>query len=812
MLADLRLVVRALAKAPAFAVAALLCIALGIGATTAMFGVVDAVLLHPLPGRDLGRMVVVREDLPRLNLLDAALDPPSVLDLAARRDLFVRVAGIAPQRYNLTVEGAEPARVAAARTVGDFFGLLGGRAAVGRLYAADQSRGGRSQVVVLSYGFWKDRFGGDPAVVGRSIRLSGVPYEIVGVAAPTLRYPRIADLWTPFPVDSTLSQMHGQLVMLAVGELRPGVTDAHLRDALARQVRQWAAERGGTVPADAASLADPDAALVLRAVPFTTFLAGELRPIVTLLVGAVAFVLLIACANVACLQLVRATGRVRDLAVRSALGAGARQLVRPLLAESAVLAAVGGALGVAIGGVAVAALARWGPAQYPALREARLDPSVLPFALAVTAAAALVFGVAPALRALRVDPQDALRVSTRGTSAGVERHRFLQGAVVAQVALALALLLASGLMVRSLSRLVATDPGFRPDQVLTAQLGLPNASYPSDRRGPFIDALLARLAGLPGVQAVGIAAFLPFGGGTSSSPFEIVGRPVDPNGDRPHANFNIVSDDYFRAMGMTLRAGRAFAPTDVHGAPPVVVVDQQLAEQYFPGESALGKHLTQLGGVGEGDLVIVGVVADVKQQSLGQERHATIYYSARQTTPGSFAVALRSTLPPASLAGALRAAVAEQDRQIPVYDVRLMRERLDESLGARRLAVWVLAGFAGLALTLALLGIVGVLSYTVSQRAHELGIRAALGARTTDIVRLVVGQGARLTGAGLAAGTIVFLAAGRLLGAALYGVGPRDPATVAGSIVVLGGVGLLASWLPARRAAKADPNRVLRQS
>jgi putative ABC transport system permease protein len=805
MLADLRHAVRALAKAPAFALAAVLCIALGIGANTAIFSVVDAVLLHPLPVRDLDRMVVVREDLPKIALLDADLDPPSTMELAARRDLFERAAGVQSTKYNLAVDGGEPARVGAARTLGDFFGLFDARAVVGRLYGADQSTAGRERVVVLSYGFWQDHFGGDRAVVGRTIQLSGLPYEIIGVAAPTLRYPRAADVWAPYPVDSTLSQQHGRLNMLVVGKLQPGVTTERLGDALARQARQWAAQASGTP-------GDPTVGIVLRAKPLVTHLAGELRPIVLLLMGAVAFVLLIACATVACLQLVRATGRVRDLAVRAALGAGSQQLVRPLFAESVALAAAGGALGVGLGALAVGALARWGPAQYPRLHDVTLDPTVLGFAVAITATAAIVFGVAPALRAARVDPQDALRASSRGTSAGVERHRFLQSAVVVQVALALTLLLASGLMFRSLSRLIATDPGFRPDNVLTAQLAM--AREPrrtNEQRLAIVDGILARLAATPGVQAAGIAAYLPFSGGTDSSPFEIVGRAQDPNADRPHANYNVVSDDYFRAVGMTLRAGRPFRATDVLGGPPAVIVDEQLATQYFPGESAVGKRIRQLGGLGDQDPVIVGVVANVKQQSLGQASHATIYYSYRQVPPSGFAVALRSTLPPASLTSAVRAAVAEQDRQIPVYDVRLLRERVEESLGARRLAVWVLGAFAGLALTLALLGITGVLSYAVSQRAHELGIRLALGARRTDIVRMVVRQGATLTVAGLAGGTVLFLAGGRLLSAALYGVGPRDPVTVVGAAALLGGVGVLASWVPARRAARADATRVLRQ-
>jgi putative ABC transport system permease protein len=367
-------------------------------------------------------------------------------------------------------------------------------------------------------------------------------------------------------------------------------------------------------------------------------------------------------------------------------------------------------------------------------------------------------------------------------------------------------------MVRSLSRLIATDPGFRAEQVLTSQLALPRLAYGDQApRIAFIDAVLARLAATPGASAVAIAAYLPFSGDNSSSPFEIVGRTQLPDADRPHANFNIVSDDYFRAMGVTLRAGRAFTATDQRGSPPVVMIDQRLADEYFPGESPIGKHVRQLGGLGDGDPVIVGVVASVKQETLAKADKATIYYSYRQTAPPGFSVVLRGVLPPATFAGAVRSAVAAQDRQIPVFDVRAMRERVDESLGAQRLAVWVLGAFATLALTLALLGITGVLSYTVSQRLHEMGVRLALGAQRQDIARLVVGQGARLTAFGLVAGVIAFLALGSALRSVLFGVGPRDPATIFGATALLASVALVASWLPARRASRADAATVLRR-
>jgi putative ABC transport system permease protein len=440
------------------------------------------------------------------------------------------------------------------------------------------------------------------------------------------------------------------------------------------------------------------------------------------------------------------------------------------------------------------------------LRDVALDGRVLLFALGVTAAATLAAGLAPALRAAKADPQDAMRGTGRGTSHDSARHRFLHGAVITQVALALALLMGSGLLVRSLSRLLATDPGFRPEGVLTAQVALPRLTYdtPEKVQG-FYDALLDRLRATPGVQGAAVVAFLPFGGPIDSSPFSVVGREAPRDGEQPHANYNVVSDDYFRAMGVRLVRGRGFAPGDARGAPAVAVVDEELARRHFPGEDPIGKRIRQMD-----DLEIVGVVANVAPGALGETPHPTIYYPLRQRGTGGAGVVVRGTLPPPAAARLVRTAVADLDRQLPVHDLRVMQERVVESLGARRLAVAVLAGFAGVALALAVLGIYGVLSYSVSQRARELGIRTALGARTQDVVSLVLGRGARLTALGLGAGALLFLALGRALSALLYGVSPRDPVTFAGGIALLGAVALFASWLPARRAARVDPVTALR--
>jgi hypothetical protein len=555
--------------------------------------------------------------------------------------------------------------------------------------------------------------------------------------------------------------------------------------------------------ADAWRAATPGATsgVVLRAVPLATHVAGELRPITRLLVAAVAFVLLVACANVACLQLVRATGRARELAVRAAVGAGRASLVRPLAAESLVIAGAGGAAGVALAVGTLAVLRRVDLSRYPQLADVRLGVPVLAGALATTALAALAFGLAPALRAMRSDPQAALRASSRGSSAGVDRHRFLRAAVVTQVALAMSLAMGAGLLVKSLARLAATDPGFRADAVLTAYFGLPRAAYPdAAARVAAHDRVAERLRATPGVAAVGLSMALPFGEGLDSSPFAVVGRPPAGGGATPHAEYNIVSEDWFRTMGIALRRGRAFTGADALGAPPVVVIDEQLAREHFPGEDPIGRRLTQ-----NGEAEIVGVVASVPNAGLAERRKAKIYYPLRQSPAGAVAVAVRGALPPAAAERAVRAAVADVDRQVPVFDVRAMRARVDDSVGARRLATTTFGAFAAVALCLAALGVYGVLSYVTAQRARELGVRAAFGARAEDLRRMVLGGGARLAAAGVAAGTVLFLGLRRVLAALLYGVGPADPAALGAGAAVLAAAVLLASWLPARRAGRATP-------
>ena len=799
MIRQLRLAARALLRAPGFTMAAVLCIALGVGANTAVFSALDAVLLRPLDVPDLDRMVVVKMDLPKLSITDGQLGPPESAEVLARADLFDAGAALQSRRFTLADDrGSESQRIAGARTLGDFFTLLGGRPTLGRYYTPDASTQG-AKVAVLSHAFWRDRFGADRGIVGRTIRLNGVAYEVVGVASPAARYPRTAQVWMPYPVDSSFAGQRGRMYMDVVGRLRPGVTQEELGNQLALESRRWMEKYGDGY--DRSGLA-------LHALPLRDALAGDLRPILVALVGAVALVLLIACANVACLQLVRAAGRARELAVRAALGAERGRLAGVLVAESVMIAALGGALGVALGSVAVWSLRMFGPARFPALQAVRLDVPVLAFAVGVTTLAAVVFGLAPALRVMYVDPQTALRANGgRGMAGGAGQQRTLRTAVVGQIALALALMLGAGVVARSLGNLIAVDPGFRPDEVLSAQIALAGEAYgPVERRVAFHDQVVAKLRASAGVLDAATVSYLPFTGGSDSSPFTVVGRSTPAGGEPPHANYNIVTPGLFRTLGMTMVSGRDFDANDRRTSAPVAIVDEQLARLYFPGQNAVGQHIKTWSD----PIEIVGVVRSVKQEQLGAADKATIYYPHTQNVASGAAIVVRSALPAPAVERLIRAAVTEQDRLVPVFDVKPLRRLVDESLGARRLAATVFGAFAALSLVLAALGIYGVLSYAVAQRTRELGIRAALGAGRGEVSRLVLRQGARLAVAGLSIGTVAFLVLGRGLEALVFGVGPRDPLTLVAGVSVLGAAALLASWIPARRAARIDPAISLR--
>ena len=798
---DARYALRGMARRPLYTAIVIVTLALGIGANTAIFSLVNAVLLHPIPTPGLDKLVVVQEDILGLNLRDAQLSPGETVDLFARRDLFAAVAAQTGGSMNLTGQG-EPQRVSVLRTFGDYFGLFGVRPYVGRIYRPESSTTPGTHVAVASYGFWQQMLGGDQRAIGRSLELDGTQFEIVGVLPPDFQYPRSAQLYMPFPLDPVwlTPERRNSLFMTVIARPRDGLSPEQVATGLRMEVVRWHDRYHGY---------DTAGQFVLHATPFVAYLAGDLRAVLLALMGAVALVLLIACANVGSLQLVLAARRAKEIAVRAALGAGRATIVRWLLVESLVLAIAGGILGIGVGVVILRLTTRLDAAQYRLLTNVHLDARVLAFTSAVVVVAALLFGVVPAIRAARVDLQDALKDSARGSSLSLGRHRFLQTSVVVQVALTLMLLLASALTVRSLARVLELDPGFRPAHVTTMQLQLPRTRYANNAaRMTFYNTLIERLRAVPGFESAGLASYLPFNGGTDSSPFELPGRPPAPNEPARHANTEVIAGDYFRAMGIPLLRGRTFTPADAMGpdGAELVIVDEYLAKSFFPNEDPIGKAI-----IHNNRATIIGVVKSVTQEYLGQAPHPTVYhYYAQEPWLGFTTAVVRSSLPDEEVAALARNAVRELDPQLPVFDVKTMSERVSASLTPRRLAMYVLVGFAALSLALSVLGIYGVISYSTAQRTQEIGIRMALGANPSDVTRMVLRDAMVLAVSGVVAGAVFFLAVGRVLASVLYGIGPRDPLTIALGIVVLAGVALVASYVPARRAARVDPLVALR--
>jgi predicted permease len=798
LMRDLHFSFRQLRKRPGFTAIALLTLALGIGANTAIFSAVNAVLLRPLPVSGLDRIVFIHDNLPRLPLMETQLDPNETLELSTRNDIFLAAGGVNAGAAPVLTGHGEPRRLSSGRTVGRFFDVFGQAPYLGRFYRPEESENDQHRVVVLAYDFWRE-LGGNPAIVGQSLELNGAAYQVVGVMGPGFRYPRGVQLWSPFALNAQTKVNRGRLMMTTVGRLRDGITPAQLQtqlDAVTRKLHE------GAKPSD----------FYMTGRAFLDEYAGELRPTLLVLLGAVGFVLLIACANVASLQLVHGTARTREIAVRAALGANRGTIIRQLLIENLVLSIGGGLLGLAVGVAILKLLSLAGASQLPTLSSLRLDGVVLGFTAVTTILAGVLFGIIPAVRAGRVDLQEALKEGSRGASIGSGRNRLLQTGVVVQVALTLVLLLGAGLMIRSLNHLLSENPGFDPERVASMRVTVTGQRY--NGRGlmtAFYDDLLARLNGTPGLAPVGFISELPFSGNNDSSPFRIMGREADPTKPALHANLHTIGGDYFKAMGIPLLKGRNFDKTDIWSPDQstwVAIIDETLAKTYFPNEDPIGKRINQ-----GPDATIIGVVGTVSQGELGEKPKSTIYYPYAQHDwyPTMYIVS-RTTLPLANVVPMVRNVVASIDPNLPLFEPRMLEERIGVSLAPRRLAMTVLTGLAALSLGLAIFGLYGVISYAVSQRTTEFGIRVALGAQSTDVRQMVIGQGVRLALIGVAIGMIAAFVATQALSRLLYGVSPRDPLTFAGAAIVLSSVAVVASYLPARRATRVSPLEALRSN
>jgi Acidobacterial duplicated orphan permease len=805
----MKLALRSLAKSPTFAAVAILTLAVCIGANSAIFSVLHAVLLKPYPWPDSHRIVSIHNTYPLMGLERAGCSIPDYLDRRAGVTSLAESALVTSGSFNLASHGT-PERVDGRIVTPSLFPLLGVAPALGRTFAESDATVGATKTVVLSDTLWRHRFGADPKILGTDIRLNGEPYTVIGVMPPDFYFPSPrVQLWIPFVFTDAqrTDDERGNEFSSMLARLKPGATIAQAQrevDALHVALNERlpearpfyeAAGFGGVV------------------VDYLEENVRDVKSMLWLVQAGVAAALLIGCANVASLLLARASARERELAIRAALGASRATLVRQLLTESVVLFLAGGLLGLLLALGGLRALDALGIGDLPRGFAVSLDFTVFGFTLLCALATGLVFGALPAWSATRGNTAASLKdAGTRATTG--RRHLWLRSSlVVGEIALALMLLSTAVLLVKSFSRLQNVSPGFSRENVLTASLALPQAKYPAaEQRTAFAQQLLARLETLPGVTSAALTSHLPFGNSHNQGSYDIVGYEPPAGQPSPHAVIRKISPDYFRALKIPLLRGRAFEPSDALGRQRVVVVDRILADRYWPGADPIGRQISR-GDESDPDnhWTIVGVVAPVRNTSLDEPvTKETLYFPFLQDPSGSFSVVVKTTASPASLAAAVRQTVLSLDPDQPVFDLRTLESRVDEYLQRRRSPMILLGVFAGIALFLAALGVYGVLAFAVGQRTSEIGLRLALGATRQNILSLILGQGARLVLLGVALGLAGYFAISRLIGQLLFGVAPTDPATLLLAPLLLAAAALLACLLPARRATRVDPMIALR--
>ncbi|PYO69243.1 MAG: ABC transporter permease [Gemmatimonadetes bacterium] len=797
LLQDFRYALRTLAKSPGFTAVVVLTLALGIGANTAIFSVVNGVLLTSLPYKDPSRLVVVWES--KGTASHNVVNPANYMDWHDRATSF---SGLALLSWTgITFTGDQVEEVQGRSVTPDFFGVVGATPLLGRTFNAEESRPNSPRVIVLSEALWRRRFGADRAIVERAVPVAGGTARVVGVMPASFRPMPLGheQYWEPMRLDWSNRAFTGRYAM-ALGRLKDGVTVERAQTEMSRIARQLESDNP-----------DFDTGWGATVVPLMEQVVGGSRRTILIVLGAVSLVLLIACANVANLMLARAASRERELAVRAALGAPRWRLVRQALVESVMLALAGGAAGVLLASWGVHLLVRAAPPEVPRIADIRLDLTVLAVTALVSMAAGVLFGLPAALSRSDAAIQD-LHAATTRTTAGVPAVRLRGALVIAQMSLAIVLLVGAGLLVRSLRRLIAVDPGFDPVNLSAVTITLPPPAYPDSlRRVAFYERLLERVRTMPGVQSAGIISWLPMTPGNASTTLTVVGRPEPAPGQASAAAIRLVDPGYFAAMRIPLKRGRSLAPSDRIGSAPVAVISEAMARKLWPGEDPIGQHVKVEWWHPTASVEIVGVVADSRHDGLDAEFAPTLFYPfAQESRQIRMSLVLRSTLPPATLTRMVRAAVSEMDKDVPVADAVTMYHHIAEMMADRRYPAFVLGLFAALALALAAVGIYGVLSYTVGQRTREIGVRVALGARPADVLRTVLGGGLRLTLSGVALGGVAAGLAAGALGKLLYGVHPLDPVTFVIVPLVLVAVALLAMAAPARRAARVDPMVALR--
>ncbi|MCI0336773.1 MAG: ABC transporter permease [Acidobacteria bacterium] len=797
---DIRYGLRMLMKRPGFTLIAVITLALGIGANTAIFSVIYAVMLRPLPYWESERLVMIWEtDNPGRE--PGSVAPANFLDWRAQSRTLEDMAASRHWGFNLTGRD-RPEQLNGAVVSTNLFPVLGVKPILGRAFRPEEGQPGSSRVVILSEGLWQRRFGADPNIIGQELTLNAERFTVVGVMPEEVRYPEETQLWVAprrlvpdFPLNPTAdaTQIRGHQYMRVIGRLQPGATLKEAQaemDTIARRLAQQYA----------ASNADAGVLLV----PLRDQLFGNLPQSLRILFGAVGFVLLIACANVANLLLARAAVRQKEMAIRAALGAGRIRLARQFLSESVLLALLGGCAGLLLALWGIGPLAALGPQSLRAINDLGVDGRILAFTLLVSVMTGIFFGLIPALQASKPDLNESLKETGRTAVGGLRRNRIHSLLVVSEIALSLVLLIGASLLIKSFWRLQQVNPGFNPERALTMNLSLPASSYPDKyQQASFFARVLQRIGALPAVESVGGISRLPLRGGNSSRSFTIEGRP--PAARNPVADFRVITPGYFRAMGIPLMKGRVFNEKDNQHSPGVAIVSEAMARRYWPNEDVIGKRLTI--SLSDGDLPceVIGLVGNVRHSGLEIEAAPEMYVSYLQSPWPSMTLVVRSAADAGTIMAAVREGIWAEDKNQPISSVTTMEQLITASTAARRFNMLLLALFAGVAVILAAVGIYGVMAYSVSLRRQEIGIRMALGARSRDVFKLVAGQGLRLTLTGVVIGLAVASVLTRLLSNLLYGVSATDPATFVAIALLLALISMLACYIPARRATKVDP-------
>jgi putative ABC transport system permease protein len=803
---DVRYALRMLRKNPGFTSIVILTLALGIGANTAIFSVVYAVLLKPLPYTHSGQLVNIFETRLQEGIPRNGWSYASFKELREQSTVFSEIAGFAQHQLTLTGNG-EPSVVTTSVVTPEFFTVFGAQPVAGRTFFLEDGARGAAPVVILSENLWRDVFGSDPRILGSSIQLDKKSFTVVGIMPAAFRFPRVTineQVWIPLaqdPLFGSWMDRPGGHWLPVTGRLRPGVSGARAQAELeaiaARLAREFPADNSGW----SASMT-----------PVQDDITGNVKPALLVLLGAVSLVLLIACANIANLLLTRATSRAREIAVRSALGAGRMRIIRQLLSETVVLGLLGGVLGILVAYWGVRGLGSFLPSNMPRANEIHVDAFVLVFALLLSVIASVAFGLAPALFAANTNLRNTLREGSgrAGESAGRRRARSLLA--TAEIAIAMVLLVVAGLVLRSFGKLISVNPGFEVKHMVKAEVSLPQFQYSTPQQwANFSTDLLARIQAHPGMQDTAVALPLPIVHPNVNLGFDIVGNPLLTEGSTRTANYVSASPEYFRVMGIPLLAGRFFDQHDVMSAPRVTLISQSLARIYFPNQDPIGKQLVfAFHGDKATPREIVGIVGDVRDMSLGREPEPMMYVPNAQSPLWGVVLAVKSNLSASDVASVVRAEVAKMDKDLPISDVASMPDVMEASVAQPRFRTFLLGLFAAIALVLAATGILGVISYSVSCRTHEIGIRVALGASRGAILRMVLRETLMLTVAGLVIGVPCALAASHLIGHLLFGVSANDPITLGAVAFVLAAVAVLAGYAPARRAMRVDPLIALR--